>query len=426
MKKLCKAHHLKHEHKLCKTHGSNACEIHKALVDEGKTPEDKKSARAKRASGPKGERGVHAAVLNDPGTSVMGTHVKKPMAGSDYSKKMARLHSNVVLNEMKNIKPNLGKSEDFQESNEPQEEDCPYCEKAVDDHSDCPYCQELDAEQGDDHSDCPYCVALDSEQAGGVDGCPYCQEIPPQENVSLQDHQCNCPNCPQSEPANADISNPADIQPEHPADCPECQKMYGEAVENQPGQTGQEPPKTQGHETAQEVLDLLDQEPGTGNITPTDASRAIDNTEMPQGDAMEENTSTTENFGESTKGDISDEEQGFGGENDQPDMTSVLQSGLDDHAQEQKKQQVLDMVGQTLQGFKANKAFLEQAKEQNPGLYQSTIQMLKAMVSLCDLLGLRPPMQQTPAVPVAPSQTPAPAAQGEAAQDPKTQAGLVR
>jgi hypothetical protein len=71
-------------------------------------------------------------------------------------------------------------------------------------------------------------------------------------------------------------------------------------------------------------------------------------------------------------------------------MTGVLQSGLDEHANEQKKQQVLDMVGQTLAGFKANKASLEATKEQNQALYNSCIQMLKSMISLCDLLGLKP------------------------------------
>jgi phage terminase small subunit len=70
-----------------------------------------------------------------------------------------------------------------------------------------------------------------------------------------------------------------------------------------------------------------------------------------------------------------------------------MQGGLDDHANEQKRQQVLDMVGQTLAGFKANKASLEATKEQNMPLYQSCIQMLKSMISLCELLGLKPQMR---------------------------------
>jgi hypothetical protein len=181
---------------------------------------------------------------------------------------------------------------------------------------------------------------------------------------------------------------------DHPSNCPECQKLYGDAVEEQPGQTGQEPPKAQGHETAEEVLGMLDQEPGTGEAPSQEASQ-IDNTELPQGDAMEDGTSVTENFGDAQRADISDEEQAFGSDDqDQPDMADVLRGGLDDHAQEQKKQQVIDMVAQTLQGFKANKQMLEASKEQNLPLYQSTIQMLKAMISLCDLLGLKPKMAE--------------------------------
>jgi len=36
---------------------------------------------------------------------------------------------------------------------------------------------------------------------------------------------------------------------------------------------------------------------------------------------------------------------------------------------------------------------LEATKEQNMPLYQSCIQMLKSMISLCELLGLKPQMQ---------------------------------
>lgn len=237
-----------------------------------------------------------------------------------------------------------------------------------------------------------------------------------------QDHICNCPDCVANKKDETDLGV-EDMAAQRPDNCPECQKMYGAAIENQPDQTGQTDPNMQGHETAEEVLDMLDQEPGTGAQTPAQAAKKIDNTELPQGDQMKENVSVPENFGDKQKNDISDPElaaqQGQkcdcpscpkGGDhsqddpaaadpamdltaqdpNDQPDMTGVLQSGLDEHANEQKKQQVLDMVGQTLAGFKANKASLEATKEQNQALYNSCIQMLKSMISLCDLLGLKP------------------------------------
>ena len=184
-------------------------------------------------------------------------------------------------------------------------------------------------------------------------------------------------------------------------------------------------------------MDLLDQEPGQGEQTPEGAAEKIDNTEMPQGDQMEDGTSVPEDFGPAQQADVSDSEKEFGedghdcncpdcpgsqdslqvdgefpqeggsddmvrddsqqsGEVDEPDMSDVMQGGLEDHEDDQKRQQVLDMVGQTLAGFKANKAALEESKEQNQGLYNSCIQMLRSMIELCKLLGLEPDMSQPP------------------------------
>ena len=56
--------------------------------------------------------------------------------------------------------------------------------------------------------------------------------------------------------------------------------MYGDAIENQQAQTGQEDPNMQGHQTAEEILDLLDQEPGKGT-PPEEEAEKIDNTAAP-------------------------------------------------------------------------------------------------------------------------------------------------
>lgn len=326
-------------------------------------------------------------------------------------------------------------------SNDPdvtEDDACPYCQDNEDDRTDdCAYCQDLDAQENADGTagmdNCPQCQEYDARQqeTGGIDtdDCPYCDnESMIQANPHMNGDQ---------------IDSVEDQADQHPNDCPECQKMYSDAVENEPDQTGQEDPNLQGHETAEEVLDLLDQEPGSGAETPSEEAKQIDNTELPQGDAMEEGTSVPEDFGDAQKSDISDSEAAFGQSGqesgqpeesgqDEPDMTGVLQSGLDDHANDQKKQQVLDMVAQTLQGFKANKQSLEATKEQNQPLYNSCIQMLKSMIELCKLLGLQPQMpsdnQTMPGAPAeaqeAPPASPAQAAPSEgAAQDPKTQAG---
>ncbi len=324
-------------------------------------------------------------------------------------------------------------------------DDCAYCQDldAVENAdgsagmNDCPACAEYDSSKQDTGGiqDCDLCNEYDAEN-GGESDCPMCQEYDAGngtgelENITEaqahpeaeQGHECNCPDCPKSAGAAGD----AQASVGHPDNCPECQEMYSQAVENQPGQTGQEDPNMQGHETAEEVLGLLDQEPGSGAETPSQEAGKIDNTELPQGSQMEGGTAVTENFGDAQSGNVSDSEMDASQDpNDQPDMAGVLQSGLDDHAQDQKKQQILDMVGQTLAGFKANKASLEATKEQNLPLYQSCIQMLKSMIGLCDLLGLKPSAAPAPAAPQGAPQgsptSPTAALSEGAAQDPKTQ-----
>ncbi len=362
---------------------------------------------------------------------------------------------------------NLHKHEEgYSNAPEVTEEDkLPFNPDAEDNRTDdCAYCQDLDAEENANGTagmhECDMCRHYDASQqnTGGIelDDCPYCQDNALDsshpddcemcdeydaaqgtkdienyeggqdhpETFEGADHICNCPYC------NANKKeSPGETEVNHPDHCPECQKMYDEAIENQPDQTGQVDPKMQGHETAEEVLDLLDQEPGSGEQTPTEEAKKIDNTELPQGDQMKENKSVREDFGDAQKGDISDSEQDFGQEDDGPDMTSVLQSGLDDHANEQKRQEVLNMVAQTLQGFKANKESLEATKDQNQALYQSCIQMLKSMIELCKLLGLEPKMPEAPAAPTpeetAPEEqnSPQAAPQEGAAEAPKAQAG---
>lgn len=361
---------------------------------------------------------------------------------------------NMLCKDHKSKMCDLHKSEEGKHAphTEPGTDDpCPYCADNEDARTDdCAYCQDLDAEENADGTagmhDCPYCqdATAQEQNVGGIDDCPYCQT----ENITQGqanpvrggDHICNCPNCPSGKNDQTDMAV-KDMGAQHPDNCPECQEMYGQAVENQPGQTGGEDPNMQGHETAEQVLGLLDQEPNGKSPTPQQEAKQIDNTELPQGDQMRENTSVKDSFGQAQKNDVSDADKVSGSGQpgavapgqDEPDMAGVVQSGLDEHADEQQKQKVLDMVSQTLQGFKANKASLEATKEQNQPLYNSCIQMLKSMIELCKLLGLQPqmaapatddqglaqeaqadpsmnaPKQQGPADPATPPQTAAPA-----------------
>ena len=73
---------------------------------------------------------------------------------------------------------------------------------------------------------------------------------------------------------------------------------------------------------------------------------------------------------------------------DEPSLDEVLQGGLDEHAQNIQKEKVLQMVGEALDGFKAQKPILDKAKQAAPELYDSCLKMLKAMIELCSLAGL--------------------------------------
>jgi len=414
---------------------SKTCDLHKATTGR----------HGGKSSMSGYEKGVHLPIAHPShkGKSVMGTHVREPMAG--YSKEAAKIHAKVTTKETKDMpRPNLGKCElhksvrcDLHKSESEGEKEQPKDNHGAEipedqRNDDCDMCQDLDAQENADGTagmhDCPECSDYDAKNNGDNDGCPECLAYDNEQNETGEND--GCPECAQYDAQDGVVDDMSmgqahpevtdDAQGIHPNDCPQCQKLYSDASENQPAQTGQEDPNLQGHETAEEVLDMLDQEPGKG-VPPSEEAKQIDDTEMPQGDQMKGGTAVTDNFGPAQKNDISDADKDFqeqtggdpavqenqDGQEDSPDMRDVLQGGLDEHAQEQKKNQVVDMVAQTLQGFKANKEFLETAKEQNPGLYQSTIQMLKAMISLCELLGLEPKMQssQPPAQETSPEQS---------------------
>lgn len=340
---------------------------------------------------------------------------------------LCNLHKSKVCDTHKSAHAHhIHKNDDFPPKHNHENED--------DRSDDCALCQDLDAQENADgtagmHDDCPYCQE-ESQQPEGIDDCPYCQE----ENITevqanpQHDDNCDCPWCVEYDQENG-VEGTAD---DHPENCPQCQEMFGDAVESSPAQTGQEDPNMQGHETAEEVLALLDQEPGSGAQDPTQEASQIDNTEMPQGDQMKDNTSVKSNFGPAQAQNVSDSDQNFQqatdqqSGDDQPDMLGVLQDGLQDGQDQENRERVVNMVAQTLQQFKANKQSLEATRQQNEGLYTSCVQMLKSMIELCKLLGLEPSVAQAPQPSQGqpPQQNPAPqkaAPMEGAAPDPKTQ-----
>jgi hypothetical protein len=115
---------------------------------------------------------------------------------------------------------------------------------------------------------------------------------------------------------------------------------------------------------------------------------------------------------------------------DQPDLSGVLQEGLDSNADDIQKERVMQMVGEALQGFKGCKAIIEQAQQQTPQLYSASLAMLKAMIEMARMLGLDQSGEQelqnpleSQAAPGEPQDSPMPPAESVSAASAEAPAG---
>lgn len=238
-------------------------------------------------------------------------------------------------------------------------DDCKYCQETPD-HShtdDCKYCQAAEAPAADhDHTDdCKYCQAAEADHAH-TDDCKYCQAA---EEAAGHDHTDDCQWC-------ASAAERVDGDHEHTDDCQWCAAK----------ESGQTP--------AGALLagGVVTDDPNTQ--TERGAVNAIDATQMPLGDDMDDGASRPPGYSEAMPTDMGLAEDA---PQQGPDLTQVLQGGLDNHAESIGREKIVGMVSQALQGFKANKDILEKAKEQAPDLYSSTIMMLKAMIEMAKQLG---------------------------------------
>ncbi len=142
-----------------------------------------------------------------------------------------------------------------------------------------------------------------------------------------------------------------------------------------------------------EMLGNIEQEPSSDVEAHLDA--AIDNQkdmlnqmgeeDLPVNDTMEENVSRPDGYEEAQ----APSDMGLSEEDSQeePDLSDVLKDGLDSHAKNIKKEKVAQLVGEALDGFKANKEILERAQDKAPELYNSCLSMLKAMIEMSKMLG---------------------------------------
>ena len=338
----------------------------------------------------------------------------------------------------------LNKEEDDMAMSEDKHEhtgdDCKYCQEAdAKDHEhsgdDCKYCQEADsADHEHSGDDCKYCQeAEEADHEHSGDDCEYCQEADAKDHEHSGD---DCQYCAEANQGNEDEKAPKENESipastqidEKEADENQRDAISGDAVA--PSAGSQQASSGVGPDDQEEspsngavVEELTQQVDGDGQQTDQELVDAIDAPDAPLGDEMEDNVSRPEGYTEdNTPGDMGLSEDEVPEES--PDLGEVLKDGLDNHADNIAREKVITLVSQALEGFKANKAILEQAKEQAPEFYQSSIMMLKAMIEMAKMLGLSgdaeeaPQQQQEPVQPEEAQPGPA-AGQGAAAQAPQ-------
>lgn len=294
-------------------------------------------------------------------------------------------------------------------------DDCTYCQDAAareagtipeHSHDDCPYCARLahQKEDGHDIANCPYCQTMDERQAAhNPDDCPYCHSMGERQGAAeapatlptTQDSQdfagqaLDEPGLPKPDP----ISNP----PIGLGTSMEAPTTNNNDAINQTQGVPNEIPSTQESvqlDHSKEALQAIAQEiESDGQATPAQSDQqvaeSVDDTALAVGTSMDGNTSRPDGFGQNTPQDMGIAESPQSGEaqSSTPNLGSVLQEGLDSHADNIQREKVVQMVSTALSGFKSSKEILERAQSQAPQLYQSSIQMLKAMIEMARMLG---------------------------------------
>lgn len=217
-------------------------------------------------------------------------------------------------------------------------------------------------ESEDAHADCQYCAEMQQDNVQDEDHCQYCHDIPSEDEA-----QPHCEYCAMADQANAydhdhneencEYCAAADQSQDHEHSGDDCE--YCAAANNESGDDMES--------IAQEVENSPEQ-----NDQPTDVMSEMDNHNGPSDMALAE-----DEVPEAA-----------------PDLSEVLQTGLDQHSDNIQKERVVQMVSEALEGFKACKNILERAQQQAPQLYESSLAMLKAMIEMAKMLGLAPQEEQ--------------------------------
>lgn len=298
----------------------------------------------------------------------------------------------------------LEKSEPNMEMNE--ESPCPYCEQTDGvDHDHCKYCHDLDTAAGEE--DCPYCKEMDAAPAQGnqdpraLDAPGAAAELEAQacENNGLNPPQIGKPDPISANPETAAAAAESN-KPLNPAQASADAGAAAAAGTGAPAGAGSQPPTedtnglgSEDNHSKEALMDIASQIESEGNPTQS-AAAAVDDTALTGEPRMEGATNRPAGFEQNTPSDtgLGEENGGEPQEDSNPDLTAVLQEGLDSESgnimQEHEKTRIVQVVSQALQMFKANKQLLEQSKAQSPQLYQGSLMILKAMIEMAKYMGL--------------------------------------
>jgi len=268
-------------------------------------------------------------------------------------------------------------------------DDCPYCKRTEVTGDDCPYCKQMGETAGDD---CPYCKRPGGEAVGAA--APADLSAPGAaaalEAEACKQNDLNPPGIGKPDPIR---EVPIEAAPSNARALPEMPQKPDPAAPSGDGpMAGIDPEDNHSTDALKAIASQIEAE---GN-PPASEVNAIDTTETVEGSNMEGTTSRPEGYAQNVPSDMGLGQanspegaiEGQSQEDSNPDLTSVLQDGLQQEASSIQKDRAVQMVSSALQGFKANKQYLEQAKQAAPQLYQSTIMMLKAMIEMAKALGL--------------------------------------
>ena len=314
----------------------------------------------------------------------------------------------------------MGKEEEKPEMPQGDDHDCPFCDameqEGIEDPDHCTFCH------NDEETECPFCAedeAHDPSAVGHPEDCPLCAEHDP----NAEDHPEDCPLCAQAsqEDASAVGGDDQSISPSEPnvelptttssqdfvgqgLDQPDLPKP--DAISENPDEVAfnDEPETNENRRLDEEGNEEIPQEGPTSNqegaqtvqgivdeieaLPPTESQARQDEAQVDHnhfdGDVAD-GVSHPQDYPSDTPGDFGtdDEEQ-----DESPDLGSVLQEGLDSHADNIQREKVVQLAAEALEGFKGCKDILERAREQAPQLYEASIAMLKAMIEMAKMLGL--------------------------------------